>query len=370
MPTLLWWGRSDTRYSRNQILLKLLKKSGWQINYFYPFSSAVGKAQALFQRPRIPDMIWVPCFRQRDMPSAIYWARKWHCPLVFDPLISAFQKEVFEKNKWPRQHKSAVRLRKWESRLFQNADLIVADTRPHADFYIQTLGADPRKVAVIYVGADEDLFRPRPVDEAVRPIEILFYGSFLQLHGPEVILDAAKACQGEAIKWVLLGNGDSKPELQKRAQDLTNVFFEPWIDYKSLPQRLWQAHIILGIFGTTQKASLVIPNKVFQAMAVGRPLITRQSSAYPQSMRSSPIIGWVPPGDAQALEALVRRWAENPEDLIQRGHQTYRLYQNDLCIDQLSRQLQKAIEMAFASDGFSSGRSETEAFSTSGDDKV
>ncbi len=344
MPTLLWWGRSDPRYSRNQIILGLLADLGWRVDFFHPLASPLGKVQALFQRPKVPDLVWVPCFRQRDMNSALYWARQWKCPLVFDPLISAYQKEVHERGKWHENHKKAQQIRRWEAGLFRRADVVIADTHAHARFYIDTFRIDPRKVFVVHVGADDQLFRPTDVDADRSPVEVLFYGSFLALQGPGVIVDAAAAMDNKTIQWVLLGEGDLKPRLMTKAEKMPNVKFEPWICYERLPQRLAQAHILLGIFGTTPKAAMVIPNKVFQSMAAGRPLITRSSGAYPQEVRDSRRIGWVPPGDPGALAACVQLWAEEPHRLIDRGRRTGELYKQCFGRDQILAQLHSAVQ--------------------------
>jgi glycosyltransferase involved in cell wall biosynthesis len=344
MPTILWWGRSDTDYSRNRIILNLLSELGWRIEFFHPVSSLLGRAQAFFQRPKLPQLIWVPCFRQRDMHSAVFWARRWKCPLVFDPLISAYQKEVFEKEKWSADKRPAVKLRSWEAGLFRQADLVIADTRLHAQFFADTFALDPDKVCVVYVGADDAVFRPVDADPDRSPIEVLFYGSFLALQGPDVIVDAAREIENKKIRWVLLGDGDLRPRLEARARSLPNVRFEDWMPYEHLPQRLARAHILLGIFGTTPKAAMVIPNKVFQAMALGLPLITRRSEAYPQQVRDSEVIGWVPAGNARAIADQVAKLAVDPHGLVGCGRQTRQLYDQYFSLHHIRRQLQTALD--------------------------
>ncbi len=53
----------------------------------------------------------------------------------------------------------------------------------------------------------------------------------------------------------------------------------PWVDYDTLHQHIADADVCLGIFGTSAKAANAIPNKAYQILAVGRPLVTRDSPA-------------------------------------------------------------------------------------------
>ena len=99
MKTVLWWGRSDRNYSRNRIIGKAFSELGWAIDYFHPKSSRLGRFESYFRKLRQPDLIWVPCFRHTDISSAAHRAVKWKVPLIIDPLISAYEKDVFEKNK-------------------------------------------------------------------------------------------------------------------------------------------------------------------------------------------------------------------------------------------------------------------------------
>jgi len=320
---LLWWGRADTDYSRNRIVLKLLAQLGVHVSFFRPFFSRTGRIEACLRRlSRIsrPNVIWVPCFRQNDIASASYWARRWNIPLVVDPLISAYEKEIFEKKRAAPNSSKAEKLRLWEQKLFVHADILVADTPAHAAFFQNTLGADPQKMAVLYVGAETDLFKPQP-PPADAPFEILFYGSFLELQGIDIIIEAAKKCRTE-LQWTILGDGNLREVMQKQARGTPNIRFESWLPYKQLPERIARAHILLGIFGTTVKANLVIPNKMFQAMASARPVITRYADAFKDTLAGSDVIGWTPPGDADALASMVNRWAVHSQDLIQRGDAT------------------------------------------------
>lgn len=344
MPSVLWWGRSNPNYSRNRVVINLFSDLGWMMDFFHPVASQVGFIEAYLHHLNRPDIIWVPCFRQRDILSASYWSRKWGVPLIVDPLISAYEKEVFERNKWPADSKSAKKRRFREANLFSKADIVIADTLAHAEYFKEDLYVKPDKICVLYVGAETDLFTPMPPPLPQPPFEVLFYGSFLKLQGVDVIVKAAQKNQDLDIKWVLLGDGDLRADIEREAHGLNNITFEPWIKYDRLPGRMAKAHVLLGIFGTTLKADLVIPNKVFQAMAVGRPVITRRSKAYPITLDRSNVIGWVPEGDPISLAALVRKWIQEPHKLALRGKETRKLFDVFFSEEKLREMLKNILE--------------------------
>lgn len=305
MPCVLWWGRFDPGYSRNRILRKQFIDLGWQLRDFHPKYAPLGDWEAWLNRMPKPDLVWVPCFRQRDLAAAARWAKRQGVPVAFDPLISAYDKQVGERGKLTAGSAQANTLLSWERELFMRPDLVLADTPAHAAYFAETLGVKKDRLAVVYVGAEETLFKPEPqqAGEKEVPLEALFYGSFIQLQGPEVVIEAARLYQGPPVKWTLLGQGPLRKLCEERAAGLENVSFENWLPYEKLPGRIHRANVLLGVFGATPKAGRVIPNKVYQALACGRAVITRPADAYPDSLRNQENSGliWSPGGDAHSL---------------------------------------------------------------------
>jgi glycosyltransferase involved in cell wall biosynthesis len=348
MPTALIWGRTERDYSRNRIVISLFADLGWDIDFFHPVSSQLGLPLSFIQRPARPDVVWVPCFRHRDIYSAAYWAKKWRVPLILDPLISAYEKEVYERAKWSPGSKKAEQRRRWEEALFATGDVVVADTAAHGTFFSSQLGVAPEKLEVLVVGAEEGLFTPRSLPPMKPPFELLFYGSFLELHGVDVIVEAAKQVTQPETRWVLLGDGDIKEKIQAQAADCPNIIFEPWIPYETLPDRIARAHILLGVFGPTVLSGLVIPNKMFQSMAMGRPVVTSYSEAYKGTLDDSDTIGWVPGGDSAALAKTVTQWLANPSSLEPRGKKTRQLFDTYFSTQTQRNALETILEKALA----------------------
>ncbi len=275
--TIIWWGKGDIHYSRNRIIRQQLQELGYHIVDFRPKISALGDIQAAFSGlTKKADYIWVPCFRQRDFEGAYRYSSHNNIPIIFDPLISAYDKQVYERKKLNKKSRKAHQLRYCENHMMAQSEHIIADTAAHRDFFVQELGASAEKITIIPVSAEAELFQPQAPNQAQQ--EVLFYGSFVPLQGADLIVQAAKLTPH--IKWTLLGDGKGKEACVELAKGHDHIHFEPWIDYADLPSRIGAAKLLLGVFGDTPKAKRVIPNKVYQSLACGRPVISIQTSAY------------------------------------------------------------------------------------------
>ena len=332
---ILWWGRSDLNYSRNILIRKLIHELGYQIIYFSPKISLLSRIEAFFRINFTPSLVWVPCFRHRDFNNAYIWAKQKKVPIIFDPLISSWDKKINERNLYPIKSKKSENMKNWEADLFKKADFVIADTEAHLNFFSNTFKIPKKKFKVVNVGVEENLFKPEK--KKIKKIkEVLFYGSFLELHGIDVIIDAAKQCQNKNIKWTLLGNYQKI----KLPDKIDNIFFEHPISYIDLPKRINKADILLGIFSDSKKASCVIPNKVFQSLSCGKPVITRISDAYPYKILEENFgIFFIAPNNSKELAHLVYKLCSNDELIVEAGSRSRQIYDQYFSEKMIKKQL-------------------------------
>jgi len=343
--TVLWWGRFDPDYSRNRVLRLAYATLGWRILDFHPLLSPLGDVEARLRHPLRADLVHIPCFRQRDIAAAARYARGRHLPLLLDTLTSQFDKQVHEQHRFSADSWRARQLLRREQRLFARGDIVLADTPEHARFFSDPLRVPKEKLHVVYVGAEESLFSPGPARAPNDPVEVLFYGSFIPLQGPEMIVEAARLYQGPPVRWVLLGTGPLRRRCRQRAAGLKTITFEDWVPYTTLPARIARADILLGVFGDTAKAQRVIPNKVFQAMACGKPLVTCTAPAYPAELlvRQDSGITWVPAGNPAALADAVAALASLSGQLQVLGASARHSYERHFSADAVIGQLRAAL---------------------------
>jgi glycosyltransferase involved in cell wall biosynthesis len=219
-------------------------------------------------------------------------------PVVFSPLVSLWDTLVEDRGRFRDGSAAARALRVVDRRALRAADLVVADTDAHADFLARLAGLPRERLAVCLVGAEERLFRP-----GWAPSEPpLFVGKLIPLHGLETILEAARRAPDLPLR--IVGSGQLEPLVAQRPP---NVEWLPWIPYERLPDALRAAACALGIFGSSAKAARVIPNKAFQALACGVPLVTADTPAARELLVDDESALLVPPADPDALAEALRR---------------------------------------------------------------
>jgi glycosyltransferase involved in cell wall biosynthesis len=229
-------------------------------------------------------------------------------PVVFSPLVSLWDTLVEDRGRFGGASLAARALRAVDRRALRAADLVVADTEAHADFLAGLAELPRERVAVCLVGAEERLFQPGWSPSGPP----LFVGKLIPLHGLETILEAAR--RAPDLRLRVAGSGQLEPLLARRPP---NVEWTPWIPYEQLPDAFRSAACALGIFGTSAKAARVIPNKAFQALACGVPLVTADTPAARELLVDGESALLVPTGDPDALAGALRQLTAD-EPLAQR----------------------------------------------------
>jgi glycosyltransferase involved in cell wall biosynthesis len=315
---IVYFGTYERNYPRNAQVVSCLRRAGVDVverhvsvwdGREHKFSAGLGAALRLARAERSLlrrldgdfDTVVVGYPGHFDLPAAKRAARG--TPVVFNPLVSLSDTLVSDRGRFAADSRAAKILRAIDRAAFRAADLVVADTAAQAAFF-EELGA--RRTDVCLVGAEERLFAPgwRQPDE----FTCLFIGKLIPLHGLETILEAAR--RAPELRFRVVGSGQLGPLLEGRPG---NVECRAWVEYERLPDELRACGCALGIFGTSPKARRVIPNKVFQALACGAPVVTGDTPAARELLADEESSLLVPPGDADALVAALRRLAADPE---------------------------------------------------------
>jgi glycosyltransferase involved in cell wall biosynthesis len=228
--------------------------------------------------------------------------------LIWDVFLSLYDTVVEDRKMIRRRNPVAMAMWAMEWSALRLVDKAIIDTQAHADHLCRTYHCSGNRVARVFLGVEPepfDLARQEllPADPNERPKRIVFYGQFIPLHGIEFIVRAAKKTEKAGLQWLLIGKGQQTESVRSLIDRLQpeNLEWIEWVEYSELAGYLAASHIALGIFGTTGKAQRVIPNKVFQILMAGRPLITADTPAIRELVSESDQVRLVPAGDASAL---------------------------------------------------------------------
>ena len=332
---VLYFGTYERRYPRNAQVISALRGAGvevierhepvwegqeekWSLGPGAAVRLVLAELRLLARRGPRTDAVIVGYPGHLDLLAARRAARG--APVVFNPLVSLTDTLVEDRGRFRHGSFAERALRTIDRRALRSADVVVADTAAHAEFLAGLAGLPRDRFEVCFVGAEERVFQPGWDPE--EPFTALFVGKLIPLHGLETILEAARLAPD--LRLQIVGSGQLDPLLAGRP---ANVEWVAWVDYERLPEELNRASCALGIFGTSEKAQRVIPNKAFQALACATPLVTADTPAARELLVDGESALLVPPGDPEALAGALHRLAAEPE-LAQRlgaaGHAVYR----------------------------------------------
>ncbi|RDC60501.1 hypothetical protein HME9302_01709 [Alteripontixanthobacter maritimus] len=337
------WGTYDLGKPRTRILRDSLRASGFDVVEIHTpvWEGVADKSQLsrvgwlahglrwllaypglMWRYLRAPrhDVVVVPYMGHLDV--LILWplARMRGVPIVWDVFLSLYDTVVRDRRMVGPRNPLAWVLRGWEKLACRAADKVVLDTRAHAAMLAELYNLNERKTVAVFVGAETANFQLEPTGESIggEELQILFYGQFIPLHGIETIIEAARLARDAPIAWHIIGDGQEAPRIRQMlvTDPLPQVRWTNWMAYDELKAEIGQADICLGIFGTSEKSARVIPNKVFQVISAGKPLVTRDSPAMRELVGDDePGVELIPAGDPQALLDAVKRAADGPDRL-------------------------------------------------------
>lgn len=321
-PRVCFFGAYDPEYPRNLILRRGLMLHGAQVVEcrVSPKLNTVQRAQALERQfPALADqcdVILLAEFNQSLAGTAKKLARKYHKRLAVDAFTSLYDSAVYDRAVARPVSLAALRYRWIDWTALRLADLVLADTARNRGYFVKAFRADPSRIHIIPVGASREWFETPIPSHTQEDLLVLFYGTYIPLHGVETILRAASLLRDrEAIRFEIIGRGQTYAAMQRLARDLdlpNTTFLDP-VPPRDLPALAARADIALGIFGTTPKAARVVPNKVYQMLALGRPLISADTPALRDAFATGVHLLAVPPGDPESLAASIAALADDPD---------------------------------------------------------
>jgi colanic acid biosynthesis glycosyl transferase WcaI len=208
-------------------------------------------------------------------------------------------------------------LEKMELFLYRRAAAVAALTNAFKADLVRR-GIAPSKIAVVINGVDLPRYGPRPPDATLvekwalaGKFVVGYAGTLGMAHGLSNVLDAAEILQNEVdVRFLLVGPGAERAALVDEAarRRLTSVVFGDPQPKELMPQVWSTCDVALVHLKNAPTFAEVIPSKMFEAMAMGLPILLAAPLGEASTILKVDDAGvHVPAGDPQALAAGVMR---------------------------------------------------------------
>lgn len=208
-------------------------------------------------------------------------------------------------------------------------DLLIAENPEYGGYIATKYNLPPERFRYVPHGADETVFHPRPLHPPDDHFRVTYHGGYLPSHGMDAIIGAAALLRDEpGTQFHFYGSGPEKERIVQRAAAaaLPNVTFHGFVGQDELLDSLTQAHVCLGVFGTTRQAQFTVQNKVWEGLAMGRPVISGDSPTIRATLLDRQEVYLIPRDDPAALADALRTLRDDPalrESIAAAGHARY-----------------------------------------------
>ncbi len=279
---ICWFGIYDEKYSRNNVLINGLTSSGETVLQCNTYGQkGLKKYFQLIKKIRSLhgnyDVLYCAFPNNYNVLLAKIFQRK---PIVIDAFFPLYDAYIVDRKAFSRYSLKAF-MYYWLDKInIFLADVVIVDTGEHKKYWRSI--SEEKSIEIVPVGADtSDFFPERSTNSQNDTVLVTFHGSYIPLQGIDKIIAAAALLrESSTIKFRFIGKGQQYEEMVKKINDEhLDIELLPWLSIQELNTKLNESDIVLGIFGDTDKTDRVVPNKLFQGVAVKKPVITKDTPA-------------------------------------------------------------------------------------------
>jgi len=248
------------------------------------------------------------------------------------------------------------RLSKWLERFtYRKADAVIGLSPGMVDFILAE-DTDPAKVFMVPNCSDLDLFHPGPKDDALVArlgLQDKFVVGYTGAVGPanavHVIAEAAallKAAGREEIAIVVAGDGKRAPQIRDMKEDggLDNLHLLGSVPKHDMPALLRSCDVLLAHLAKVPVLYTGSPNKLFDALASGRPIIVNSPGWTKPLVVENDAGLFVEPEDARALADAIVMLADDPVSVERMGRNARKVAEEQFSRDEQADRLIAVLE--------------------------
>jgi colanic acid biosynthesis glycosyl transferase WcaI len=205
-------------------------------------------------------------------------------------------------------------LERAERWLYRHAAAATATTRPFCR-HIDGLAGLPIASHIPNGALDQLINTPPALAPASGPFILGYAGNLGIAQGLNIIPDAAAELRGEDVRFLVVGDGPVgaalRSEIERR--HLTAIEMRPVVSVEEVGDVLCECHALLVPLGASPLLEDFVPSKLYDAMAVGRPVIAAlggEAASIVHEARCGMVIA---SEDGSALAEAIRHLRDRPD---------------------------------------------------------
>lgn len=221
-------------------------------------------------------------------------------------------------------------LERLELHMYRHAALVVSVTQSFID-NLERRGIQRPHVAYVPNGIDPSFWRCQVDTGALRTrlgippdaVVAAYMGTIGMAHGIGTVLEAAEILRREhsQVWFLIVGEGAERAALEEEARrrGLTHLVFTGQVPREEIPALMHAADIALVLLKDSPLFCTVLPSKLFEALASGRPIILGVRGEAQRVLEQARAGLPIAPENAADLADAIRRLAADPPARLAMG---------------------------------------------------
>ncbi|NQS88299.1 glycosyltransferase family 4 protein, partial [Patescibacteria group bacterium] len=210
-------------------------------------------------------------------------------------------------------------IKKYADTIYHSADALIAVSETYTKRALSVCNNN-KPFYVLYLGIDLKLFDKYndncfPIKKGDNEFWVIYIGTIGRSYDVKAILNAAESLKysQKNMRFFIAGNGPQLAQMKKIAQNkkLTNCKFLGFVKFENLVELLKNSDVGLNAFVKSGKNSF--PNKVFDYMAAGLPIINSIQGELEQLLKLKNIGIQYEAGNAESLKDAILELYNNPK---------------------------------------------------------
>ena len=225
-----------------------------------------------------------------------------------------------------------VKITRWIERISARWADYTIGTQIFNKQILESHGIPSSRISVVLNVPDEGIFEYSPApshDDGT--FLIITHGSMLERYGIQTLIRAVPLLIGEIpkLKVNVVGVGEYRPQLEKITESLgitDYVDFTGYVPHKEVPGYIAEAEI--GVVAIIDKTNPMLPNKLFDYLAMAKPVVTTSIPAIKAYIDDNSVMYYEPDNEHDLARCILELY-RNPEKraaLAAAGSASYQKY--------------------------------------------